>query len=288
MQFDHITTDPSPFPRRRFLGLLGGAAAVALAACSSDSASNASSTAAPTTSGGSTGTTAATTATTAATTATTDGAATTAECTTAIPEETPGPYPGDGSNGPNILTVDGVVRPDIRSSIGDLSGTATGVPMTLEFTLVDVDGCTPIEGAAIYVWHATSDGKYSMYSDTTQNYLRGVQPSDANGVVRFQSVYPGCYDGRWPHVHFEVYPSVDEATKAGAMLATSQIALPADTSDQVFATAGYEASIPNFKQVSLSTDMVFRDDDGVMELGTASGTVDNGLTIALRVPVKVG
>ncbi|WP_233595700.1 MULTISPECIES: hypothetical protein [Corallococcus] len=38
---------------------------------------------------------------------------------------------GDGSNGANALTLSGIVRSDIRSSIAGLSGTAAGVPLTL-------------------------------------------------------------------------------------------------------------------------------------------------------------
>ena len=59
--------------------------------------------------------------------------------------------------------------------------------------------------------------------------------------LSFQTIYPACYSGRWPHMHFEVYPSLDEATKAGSKLATSQIALLEDTSKAVYATDGYEA-----------------------------------------------
>src|SRR4051812_8868074 len=48
-----------------------------------------------------------------------------------IPEETQGPYPGDGSNGANALAISGIVRSDIRSSIGGASGVADGVPLTV-------------------------------------------------------------------------------------------------------------------------------------------------------------
>ena len=82
-----------------------------------------------------------------------------------IPDETAGPYPGDGSNGPNVLAESGIVRSDIRSSIGELSGTAEGVPMTLELTLTDLaNGGVPFEGVAVYVWHCTREGGYSLYS----------------------------------------------------------------------------------------------------------------------------
>ena len=147
-------------------------------------------------------------------TTTTAGAATVTSCSE-IAEETGGPFPGDGSNGPDVLSQSGVVRQDIRSSFGSSSGTAEGVPYTISFTVVDIDnGCQPLTGAAVYVWHCDRDGNYSMYQDASdQNYLRGVQPVDADGVATFTSIFPACYSGRWPHVHFEVYPSVDAATE---------------------------------------------------------------------------
>lgn len=54
-----------------------------------------------------------------------------------IPAETAGPYPGDGTNGPNVLTQSGIVRSDIRSSFGSAgTTTAPGTPLTVTVTLV--------------------------------------------------------------------------------------------------------------------------------------------------------
>jgi protocatechuate 3,4-dioxygenase beta subunit len=140
-----------------------------------------------------------------------------------IPEETEGPYPGDGSNGANVLNQTGVVRQDIRSSFAGLSGSATGVPLTIQLTLGSASTCTPLASRAVYLWHCDALGRYSLYTSgvTNQNYLRGVQEADANGQVSFASIFPGCYSGRWPHIHFEVYPSVAAATKASNKIATS-------------------------------------------------------------------
>jgi protocatechuate 3,4-dioxygenase beta subunit len=213
--------------------------------------------------------------------------AATTSCAT-IPEETGGPFPGDGSNGKNILTQAGVVRQDIRSSIGSASATAKGVPLTIEFTILDnAKGCAPIPGAAVYVWHCDRDGQYSMYSQgvTNENYLRGVQAADSNGKVSFTSIFPGDYAGRWPHVHFEVYPDVATALTGKGILATSQIALPKDACQTVYATDGYAQSTKNLAGISLATDNVFADDGGVHQLATMSGTVSAGLTAALSVAV---
>jgi protocatechuate 3,4-dioxygenase beta subunit len=203
-----------------------------------------------------------------------------------IPEETQGPYPGDGSNGPNVLGLTGVVRSDIRSSFAGLSGTADGVPLTIALTIVSATTCSPLSGRAVYIWHCDRQGRYSLYSSgaTNQNYLRGVQEADSNGKVTFTSIFPACYSGRWPHIHFEVYPSLSSATNVANKSATSQIALPKATCDLVYATSGYESSVTNLSQVSLATDMVFSDGSS-LELATISGSVSGGLTAALTVAV---
>jgi protocatechuate 3,4-dioxygenase beta subunit len=245
---------PRLISRRRALGrLAGGLGAVAVTACGSS-----------------------------------DGDTTVAKSSTeTIPEETAGPYPGDGSNGPNALTESGVVRRDITKSFGGASGVAAGVPVSLEMTLLDVGaGGTPLAGAAVYVWHCDREGRYSMYDQgiASENYLRGVQESGRDGKVAFDSVFPAAYPGRWPHIHFEVYESLAAATSAGSKLHTSQIALPQDACDAVYATSGYEGSVATMEQTSLETDMVFR--DGYRsQLASWSGSPADGIALKRSVGV---
>ncbi len=280
--------------RRRALKLLAGAGAAAfLAACGNDAAGSASTTA-NTTANTTAATTGATTAGTAASTAASTTAATSestatsdasGECTTTVPEETAGPYPGDGSNGPDILTEPDVVRSDITTSIGSFSGTAEGVPTSISLKILDgANGCTPLEGGAVYLWHADRDGHYSMYTAPDASYLRGVQEADANGIVTFESIWPGCYDGRWPHVHFEVYPSLADALEASNRITTSQIALPEAECNTVYAVDGYEASVTNLTHISLATDNVFSD-GWDQELATATGSNADGWAVALTITV---
>ena len=205
-----------------------------------------------------------------------------------IPSETAGPYPGDGSNGPDVLAESGVVRKDITSSFGGATGKAEGVPLTITMKVLNLssgDGA-PLAGAAVYLWHCDRDGNYSMYSSglTDQNYLRGVQVTGADGTVTFTSIFPGCYAGRWPHVHFEVYPSEADAVAATKRLRTSQLALPEDTCKLVYATDGYSKSVGNLAGVSLATDNVFSD-GYALQLGKTSGSADQGFTVTLNVPV---
>jgi protocatechuate 3,4-dioxygenase beta subunit len=185
-----------------------------------------------------------------------------------IPEETADPFPGDGSNGVNVLKESGVVRSDITRSFGDSAGgTAEGIPLTITLTVVDAaSGCgTPKQGAAVYLWHCDRDGAYSLYSEgvTEENYLRGVQETDEKGQVTFTSIFPGCYPGRWPHLHFEVYGSLADATAATSITNTSQLAFPEDVCEAVYATDGYGDSVRNLSSLSL----------------------EDGYTAALTVPV---
>jgi protocatechuate 3,4-dioxygenase beta subunit len=112
-----------------------------------------------------------------------------------------------------------------------------------------------------------------------------VQETDADGTATFVSIFPAAYRGRWPHIHFEVYPSVDAATSASGILVTSQLALPEDVCDLVYATAGYEASVVNLPETTLTTDNVFRDDGAVRQLATVTGDVAAGFLATLAVAV---
>jgi protocatechuate 3,4-dioxygenase beta subunit len=265
--------------RRRLLTLFAGAGlAVVAAGCGSSDKSSATTTA------GSQATSA--TDATAATAATEATAATTANLE-AIPEETAGPYPGDGSNGPNVLSESGIVRSDIRSSFGTSTTTAAGVPATISLTLVDANGGAPLPGAAVYLWHCDAEGRYSLYSQgvTNENYLRGVQEADSNGVVTFTSIFPACYSGRWPHIHYEVYPTLADATTASNLLATSQLALTEEASTAVYASDLYPQSTQNLSRVSLSSDNVFSD-GADLETPSITGSVAGGFAITMTAAVN--
>lgn len=209
-------------------------------------------------------------------------------CNGAIPQETAGPYPGDGTNanGTNALTLEGIVRSDVRSSVAGASGVAQGVPLTVRLTILGAD-CAPLADHAVYIWHCDREGRYSMYSQgaENENYLRGVQVSDANGVVEFLTIFPACYPGRWPHIHFEVYSSAEEAKSGRNAVATSQLALPEDSCDEVFATSGYEASVGNLKQLSLATDMVFAD-GATLQTPVITGSAAAGYVVTLPVTLR--
>ena len=264
--------------RRRALGIFGGVALTSLlAACGATDDTDAAVT--PSSTGS-------------ATPSTTPSAIATTEAEASVPldevpDETAGPYPADGSNGVDVLDDSGIVRADIRSSFGSSTTVAEGVPLTIALTVRDAATEAALAGRGVYLWHCDRDGSYSLYSRgvENENYLRGVQQTDANGTVTFNSIYPACYSGRWPHIHFEVYDDIATAVASGPIVKTSQIALPPETNDAVYATSGYEQSVRNASQVSLQSDNVFRDDEAVHQLASMSGSVATGYTAALTIGV---
>lgn len=273
--------------RRSALAAFGGLGLLGLTACGSSSSGSggtaSASGAASSASGASSASSAASSAS-----ASSSGSASATGCADEVPEETAGPYPGDGSNGPQVLTESGIVRKDITKSFGSSTTQAAGVPLTVTLTVRDAEACTALTDAAVYLWHCDRDGNYSLYSSGVEdeNYLRGVQAADDSGTITFTTIYPGCYAGRWPHIHFEVYESEKAATSGSApIVKTSQIALPQATSEQVYATDGYSSSVRNLASISLATDNVFRDDEAKLQMATMSGSPAAGYTAALTISV---
>ena len=258
--------------RRRALGIFGaGASVFALAACTGTTTSSSSGSASATASASETA-------------STTPSPSKTYD--EEMPQETAGPYPGDGSNGADALDVSGVERSNITASI-DGGAAVDGVAMTLTMNIVDmVKDNGPMTGAAVYVWHCDPDGNYSMYSEGVEDetYLRGVQVVGDDGKVTFTSIVPGCYAGRWPHIHFEVFPDIGSITDATNAVLTSQIALPEEMANTVYKDSRYPDSATNMSQVTLETDNVFS--DGVdMQMPKVSGSVAKGYTVTIDVPI---
>ncbi|MFC0204570.1 dioxygenase family protein [Novosphingobium soli] len=278
--------------RRRALALLAGVGtSAALASCGGDESSASTASSGTTTSSSSSSSSTSTGSSSSTSSTSSSSGGTSASACVADPSETNGPYPADGTNTAsgatsNVLSQSGVVRSDIRSSFIGSTATADGVQLQLVLQLVDVsDGCAPVVGAAVYVWHCDAQGRYSLYSSgvTTESYLRGVQVTDSEGKVTFTTIYPACYDGRWPHIHFEVFTGGLTAASTGRTATLiSQLAMPAAVNTAIYSSdTRYTASIANYNAVSLSADNVFGDNSSA-ELAqmtpALSGSVSAGYT----------
>lgn len=218
----------------------------------------------------------------------------TAACTVPA-SETAGPYPGDGSNSSggvtsNVLPVSGVVPSDIRPSFIGSTAVAGGVAVTFTIQLVNVNNaCAPLAGYAVYLWHCDRDGRYSLYDLPNESYLRGLQVTDANGRVTFTTIFPGCYAGRYPHMHFEIFSSLGNATSGRFAVLTSQFAMPAAVCSAVYAgAAGYTTSQSRFAAVSIASDGIFGDNSSAqmaVMTPTFSGSVAAGYTAATTIGI---
>lgn len=273
--------------RRRALGLIGLGAGAMVAGCSS--------------AGGSTGTSGTVTTATptpgATPTPTPTATSTATGSCTAYATETNGPYPADGTNvssgsTSNVLTASGIVRSDIRSSFLNGSTTiAAGVPLTLSIQLANVNNsCAPLSGYAIYVWHCNAAGQYSLYSVPAESWLRGLQVTDANGMVTFTTIWPGCYSGRFPHIHFEVFTTQATALGGGYARLISQFAMPDTQNRLVYASSGYGSSTSNYANISIASDNVFGDNSAAQITAmtmSATGSVASGFTASAIVGIAV-
>ena len=201
--------------RRRALGLLGtlGLGAVATA-CG----------------GGSTKTSSASSSTTTASTASTPSTAATASSTASTatpvvscvltPEVTQGPY-----------------YLDLNKLRSDITEGKPGTSLAIKITVVDATSCTPIKDAAVDIWHCDASGVYSGYSQegtAGQTYLRGTQVTNSDGVVDFQTIYPGWYRGRAVHIHMKVHVG-------GADVHTGQLFFDPALNSTVYQAAAYSA-----------------------------------------------
>jgi len=210
-----------------------------------------------------------------------------------LPAETNGPFPSDGSNSAgrslsNALIESGVVRSDVRASFGALKGTAEGVPLDLTIRLANAGKtCAPLAGYVVYIWACDAAGRYSIYETPTQNYLRGVQAANDKGEVKFTTIFPGAYPGRYPHLHFEVFAKLDSAKSFRSALLISQFALPADVCTAVYATSAYPGSARIFAGQTMTRDGVFADNSPA-QLAAMTPRLTGDAKSGLKAEVTVG
>jgi protocatechuate 3,4-dioxygenase beta subunit len=190
------------------------------------------------------------------------------------PEQTEGPF----------FVDERLQRSDIRA---DARGGAarTGVPLalTLRLSAMTGGGCAPLRGAIVDVWHCDAAGLYSdedALRTGGSQFLRGYQVSDANGRVRFATIYPGAYRGRAVHIHFKV--RVARQDRRGEF--TSQLYFDDRLTDRVHASAPYAGTLRRRTR---------NDEDGLFRAGGRALMLDvreaaDGYVAAYDVGLRVG
>lgn len=196
-----------------------------------------------------------------------------------IPDETGGPYPD----------IDGMIANTKYQRI-DITEGLTGTPLKLTLQLVNVaQGCAPVAGARVIIWHCDANGVYSEYASnmnsdpaqndvgsTTTTFLRGWQSSDSAGLVSFTTIYPGWYSPRVTHIHVMVYNPSNLQTP----VKTTQFAFPDNVNAVVYAQSALYPKGQN--PVDNASDMVFSAGTEFV-LASVTGDAVNGYAAVLPV-----
>ena len=201
----------------------------------------------------------------------TDGELTTDESCSLTPAETAGPFP---TKNPSSLILQ------------DITADRAGVPMSIQITIQNSNnGCEALVGALVDIWHCDKDGYYSEYGGTgmqssnfmSVHFLRGRQTTNSDGQVGFNSIFPGWYTGRAPHIHVHIYDA------NGKSLLVTQIAFPTSVCDTAYTTAT-QYYTRGKQDTSNIGDGVFADslDD---EMSSVTGSVTEGYTLTHRIVV---
>ncbi|MEM9746044.1 MAG: hypothetical protein AAF945_05060 [Actinomycetota bacterium] len=201
---------PSRSTRRGFL--IGASTLVAAACTSSDQSESTASTDSPTTTESSTTTDSPTTTESPTTSElpTTDQP-TTADTGSAVPLLTPAMFDGLAICAATAPAGEGPFPSPELLDRRDIAEGYAGHPLRLGVRVVD-ESCAPVPGAQVDIWHTDASGDYSAFTDNGDGkdegegttFCRGVQTADDNGILEFQTIFPGWYPGRTVHIHATV------------------------------------------------------------------------------------
>ncbi len=177
-----------------------------------------------------------------------------------------------------------ILTPELDEGPYYLDGEATrrnitdghpGSPLALTISVVAARGCAPVAGASVEVWHADAAGDYSGFGNgsSSRTFLRGVQVTDAAGLVTFDTIYPGWYPGRAVHIHIKV-------RNGGSTVHTGQLFFLDTANATAFANPAYSAR---------GDKWVHNGDDGIYTQGGSSTIVEiKGTASAYTGAVTVG
>lgn len=187
------------------------------------------------------------------------------------PSETEGPFP---TKNPSAFE-----RTDITDG-------RSGYKMEVDITIGQVSkSCAALAGAIVDIWHCDAQGNYSEYGGTQMqstnyssvHFLRGRQVTDANGLVKFTSIFPGWYQGRSTHIHVHIFNA------SGTSLKVTQIAFPEGSGSAVQTVAGYTKGMNGYTYNA--NDNIFSDDRSGVQIASVTGNTTDGFKLAIQLNV---
>lgn len=190
---------------------------------------------------------------------------------------------------------EGPYRREDHPARRDVTEDRPGVPLTLGLALAAADGTSPVDGI-VEIWHCDADGRYSGFPPpdpvdvptaatatrveylADQTFLRGSQPTDADGRLEFRTIYPGWYPGRTVHIHV--------IARAQGVTYTSQLYFPEPVTAEVFARTPYSRR-PG-RDTTNATDEIFPTGGTPAVLDVDRGGDGYLAAISLRLPEAAG
>lgn len=214
------------------------------------------------------------------------------------------------ANNSCILNPEGEVGPYyvqgeyVRS---DISEDQAGVPLYLEQQYININTCEPIEDLYADIWHCNATGVYAGVvangngdSDDETNldatFLRGIQKTDENGVVSWESVFPGYYQGRTTHVHMVTHMGASQLSNGtitgGNVTHVGQLMFDQDLTDEI--NENVYPYTTNIQSLTTNTeDSVFiaetlTDSDPVVNYVKMSDDIEDGIFAWITIGVDPG
>ena len=141
----------------------------------------------------------------------------------------------------------------------DITAGAGGLATRLGFRIVNANNCQPVTNATVDVWHVNGVGIYSARTAqvcttganvVNETWCRGVQSTDSDGRVYFDTVYPGWYSGRTTHIHVTIRVN-------SAAILTTQFAFPDRVNDFIYRKHPLYNTRPGTRTTFNSNDNVF-------------------------------
>ena len=240
--------------RRKAISILGASGAVALLGCGSGTTNTNS-----TSTGGTTGS------------SSTSTGSSSANYAVLTPNITVGPY----------FVDEKLNRSDLTTNTTD-TNVINGVPLAIQITILQYasGSCSPFAGAQVDIWHADAGGVYSdeaVENTLGQTYLRGYQITDSNGLVSFNTIFPGWYSGRTVHIHLMI--RTFSASGNPTLEFTTQLFFDDALTTSILARAPYNAS--GTRNTTNSTDSLYNSQTQLSLSATSSGYT-SAITLAIR------
>ncbi len=193
------------------------------------------------------------------------------------PEMTEGPY----------FVDEKLNRADIRGD-ANTNVVKEGSLLTLAFNVsrIQSNACTPLPGAQVDIWQCDALGVYSgavdrSFNTTGQNWLRGYQVTDANGVATFRTILPGWYPGRASHIHFKIRGTAPSGSPYDF---TSQLFFTEDFLASAYTRAPYNTKPDTGRRLN-ADDGIYR--RGGAELLVAPASSGGGYSAALNIALDI-